>query len=145
MVQMILVSCRRLHTVRQIDCKILCKDFANEPNESVLSNCRVQLNLMQSYDRLPLATTPYVYLTSEKADFACFTRLFAVFSKQSDSDLANSNAPLLWFMTRPCASLWLTRSCPQPFCAPPPSPPSSNRAGCRWPSSSERCGCWRTA
>ena len=50
---------------------------------------------MQSYDRLRLATTPYVYLTSEKADFACFTRLFAVFSTQSDSDLANNNAPLL--------------------------------------------------
>ena len=50
---------------------------------------------MQSYDRLRLATTPYVYLTSEKADFACFTRLFAVFSKQSDSDLANNTYPLL--------------------------------------------------
>jgi hypothetical protein len=45
---------------------------------------------MQSYDRLRLATTPYVYLTSEKADFACFTRLFAVFSLQVHTDLANS-------------------------------------------------------
>ena len=50
---------------------------------------------MQSYDRLRLVTTSYVYLTSEKADFACFTRLFAVSSLQVHTDLANSIYPVL--------------------------------------------------